>query len=366
MKRLIIQKNDLSENIQKIKAHGKKTNTNIIAMIKGNGYGLGICEFAKLLEENDINTFSVSLLEEALKLRNAGITSDIMLLSPLCDTEDVKVALEQDIILCISSPESATAVNIATKQTDKYAKIQLAIDTGFGRFGFLYNKTSEAATCVSALEKCEVVGCFSHFSDSFGKDEKHTRIQFNRFKSAVADLNTRGVNTPLCHICNSSAFLRYDDMHLDAVRIGSAFLGRILTENNLSLKRIAYLESKVIEVKTLPKGYNIGYANTCTTKKETKIAVVPIGYMDGFGVIKENDTYRFFDCLRYVYHDLMSVFRDKKTYVDINEKKCPVLGRISMFNIVVDITGMNVYTGDTVKAQCNPVLIDSSVVREYR
>ena len=117
-------------------------------------------------------------------------------------------------------------------------------------------------------------------------------------------------------------------MHLDAVRIGSAFLGRILTENKLGLKKIAYLESNVIEVKTLPKGYNIGYANTYKTKRETKIAVIPVGYMDGFGVVKANDTYRIFDCIRYIYHDIRAIISDMKVYVEINGRKFPVLGRV--------------------------------------
>lgn len=366
MRKLIIQKADLVENIIKIKKHGEKSKAKIIAMIKGNGYGLGICEFADVLSQNGIDTFSVSLLDEAIKLRNWGISGDIMLLSPLCDVDDVICAIENDIILCISSPESAAAVDIATKQVNKSAKIQIAIDTGFGRFGFLYNETDKAAMCIGALENCVVEGCFSHFSDAFGKNEKHTRIQFNRFKAAIADLNVRGICPKLCHICNSNAFLRFDDMHLNAVRVGSAFLGRILTENKLKLDKIAYLESKVIEVKVLPKGYNVGYANTYKTKKETKVAVVPIGYMDGFGVIKANDTYRILDCIRYVYHNILAMIKDMNVYVEINQKKYPVIGRISMFNIVVDVTDGDVYTGDVVTAQCNPVLIDSAVEREYR
>ena len=364
MKRLIIQKNDLSENIQKIKKHAGETK--VIAMIKGNGYGLGLCEFAKVLTENGVNMFSVSLPEEAISLRKSGVSGEIMLLSPLFDVNQVKEAVENDIILCVSSPESATVVNIACRQFNIKAKIQAAIDTGFGRFGFLYNKTEDAAVCIKELEDCELVGCFSHFSDSFGAKEQHTRVQFDRFKAAIADLNARGIDTKLCHICNSAAFLRFDDMHLDAVRIGSAFLGRILTENKLGLKKIAYLESNVIEVKTLPKGYNIGYANTYKTKRETKIAVIPVGYMDGFGVVKANDTYRIFDCIRYIYHDIRAIISDMKVYVEINGRKFPVLGRVSMFNIVVDVTGANVYPGDIVKANCNPILINANVKREYR
>lgn len=366
MKVLVVEKNKLENNILKIKNHADKSNAKIIAMIKGNGYGLGICEFAEVLAQNGVDTLAVSTLNEALSLRKSNNAINIMLLSPLVDLNKVRLAADSDIILTVSSAESACAANVVSKEKNKTLKIQIAIDTGFGRFGFLYNNTSEAANVVLSLDKCETVGCFSHFSDSFSKSEKHTRKQFERFCAATADLKARGVNTGICHICNSSAFLKYSDMHLDAVRVGSAFLGRVLVKNVLNLEKIAYLESEVCEVKTVPKGFNIGYANTYKTKKETKIAVVPIGYMDGFGVVKKNDTYRIFDCVRYIYHDICSIFKDKKTYVKINGKNCPIIGRISMFNIVVDVTGEDVYCTDKVTAQCNPILIDSAVLRKYR
>lgn len=366
MKVLVVEKNKLADNVEKIKAHAKKTGTKVIAMIKGNGYGLGICQFAQFLIKCGIDTFAVSTLEEALALKNADISAEIMLLSPLTDVDSVRIAADNDIILTVSSRKSALAVDTVSKEKNKILKIQIAIDTGFGRFGFLYNDTALAAEVVLNLEKCETVGCFSHFSDAFSSDETHTRKQYKRFCAAVDDLKMRGINTGICHICNSSAFLKYSDMHLDAVRVGSAFLGRLIVKNTLNLSKIAYLESEVCEVKYLPKGFNIGYANTYKTKRETKIAVVPIGYMDGFGVVKKNDTYRVFDCLRYIYHDVCSIFKNMKTYVQINGKSCPVLGRISMFNIVVDATKVDVKCTDKVTAQCNPILIDSAIKREYR
>lgn len=366
MKVLVVEKNKLTGNIEKIKKRAQKSNTEVIAMIKGNGYGLGLCEFAQCLCDNGIKFLAVSTLQEALKLAECKLSAQIMLLSPLYSVEDARLAADNDIIMTISSPESAMAADVVSKEKNKTLKIQLAIDTGFGRFGFLYNNISEAATTVLSLEKCEIVGCFSHFSDAFSDKKEHTQMQFDRFCAAIKDLNARGIDIKMRHICNSSAFLKYDNMHLDAVRIGSAFLGRVLVENKLNLSKIAYLESEICEIKTLPSGYNIGYANTYKTKKETKIAVIPVGYMDGFGVVKKDDTYRFFDCLRYIYHNVCSIFKDMKTYVKIKNEKCPVLGRISMFNIVADVSGKEVFCGDKVVLECNPILINSSVLREYR
>ena len=152
---------------------------------------------------------------------------------------------------------------------------------------------------------------------------------------------------------------------MDAVRIGSAFLGRLPIANTLSLNRIAYMQSRVCEIKTLPKGHNIGYANTCITKQETRIAVIPVGYKDGYGMAKVNDAFRFSDMCRYVFHNIMAFFRDNAHYVTIGNKKCRLLGRISMFNIIADVTNTDVQIGDEVILECNPILIDSGIVREY-
>ena len=95
------------------------------------------------------------------------------------------------------------------------------------------------------------------------------------------------------------------------------------------------------------------------------MAVIPVGYKDGFGVQKSNDAYRFMDILRYIYADVMALVRDNAVYVTINGKRCRLLGRISMFNIIADITDVAAEVGDAVRLDCNPILIDSAIAREY-
>ena len=175
-------------------------------------------------------------------------------------------------------------------------------------------------------------------SNAFG-EAKTSQLQFERFQKAVAEIEAGGISIPMKHICNSSAALRFPDMHLDAVRMGSAFLGRLSFEPPVSLFKLAYLETEVSYVKTLPAGANVGYANTCRLKRDTKTAVVYVGYADGFAMEKKNDTFRFLDILRYTYHALQYFLKDNRTYIRIGEKRYPLLGRISMYNIVADVTG---------------------------
>lgn len=364
MKKLVVEKEKLIENIRMLQAEAAKTNTRLMAMLKGNGYGLGLCAFAHLLAEHGVDTFCVCLFEEARALRESGITSEILLLSPTCEIEEATEAIKLDITCAVGSYDSCSVLDMAAERVGKKAKAHLAIDTGFGRFGFLYTDAADAAANLNSLEFIEITGTFTHLSDAFG-DEKNSELQFNRFMQATQTLKENGLNPGMRHICNSCGFLRFAQYHLDAVRVGSAFLGRLPIATNLNLHKIAYLQSSICEAKWLPKGFNIGYANTYKTKRPTKIGIVPIGYMDGFGVSKVNDTFRFSDILRYTLASVKSLFRDNAVYVSVNNKPCRVLGRISMFNIVVDITDINGDIGDKVVLQCNPILINASLMREY-
>lgn len=364
MKKLIIQKKALTENIQKIVCRAGEGGAQVIAMLKGNGYGLGICEFARLLLQNGVGLLAVSEFCEARQLRAGGIESDIILLSPMCDLNEASEAVRLGIICAVGSEESASVLSLAASQQNMRVRAHICLDTGFGRFGFLTDNTEKIKSALSQMQSVDIEGVFSHLSDAFGKEE-HSRAQFARFSGAVSELEGAGYNFKLKHICNSCAFMRFPEMYLSAVRVGSAFLGRLSVENTLGLKKIAYLESCICEKKKLPKGHNIGYANTYRTKRETTIAVIPVGYKDGFGLQKQNDAYRFMDILRYIYSDVTAFVRDNSVYVIINGKKCRLLGRISMFNVIADITDAEAEVGDAVRLECNPILIDSAVEREY-
>lgn len=364
MKKLIIQKQALIDNIHKLTAQADKGGAQVIAMLKGNGYGLGICEFARILLQNGVKILAVSEFCEAKQLRDGGIDAEIILLSPMCDLNEAEQAVKLGIVCAVGSEESALVLELAASQQGKRARAHVCLDTGFGRFGFLCGKMDAVKTVLAQMKHVEIEGVFSHLSDSFGKEE-HSKKQFERFEKAVKELEEAGYSFRLKHICNSCAFLRFPEMYLNAVRCGSAFLGRLPVKNTLGLHKIAYLESCICEKKILPKGHNIGYANTFRTKRETTVGVVPVGYKDGFGVQKSNDAYRFMDILRYIYSDVMAFVRDNSSYVQVNGKRCRLLGRISMFNVIVDITDVEAEVGTPVRLECNPILIDSAIAREY-
>ena len=359
MKQYVINKADLIHNIGVIK--DMSGSARVIAVLKGCGYGLGIVEFATILKENGIDFFAVSEVDEAKTLREAGFDCDILLLTATAVDEDIKTCLDLGVILAAGS--ELVFDKISSLAGENNARVHLKLDTGFGRFGFSCDDVDSAVKCIKKYDNISVEGVFSHFSFSFSDDRKDVQLQYDRFCSAVDTLKENGIDNLLRHICNSCAFLQYKDMHLDAVRVGSAFLGRLPLTNNYSLKRIGTMRSDVIEVKTLPKGYYVGYANTYKTKRETKIAIIPIGYKDGYGVEKSRDTFRFMDVLRYMFNDFRSM--GKKNHVNINGKNYPLIGRISMYNVIADVTGSDVSVGDTVLTNANPILVSRDVERIY-
>jgi len=360
MKKLIIEKEKIIHNLEKLKSI---TNSTIIATLKNNGYGLGLDEFPKLLAECGIDYFAVSTLNEAITLRENGITNKIMMLHSVALREELLALIQYNILPTIGSFSALNAINEIAETNNIILEIQLKIDTGFGRFGFRPDEIPALIQRLQQTSNLRIAGIFSHFSMAFNETSDYTAKQFAIFNKCTAALEDAGIEPGVRHICNSSAFLLYPYMHLDAVRIGSALIGRILTENTLNLEKVGYLTEQIEDIKTLPTGHYIGYSNTYKTTRETKIGILPIGYLDGFGLEKTQDCFGILDTLREMYKKLKNY--KKQFFVSINDKKVPILGKIGTNNIIIDITDTTADIGQEVKVEANPMLVNPNIPRYF-
>lgn len=374
MKVLRINKDDLKHNINIIKEIVRKDTVDdkgklpkIIGVVKGNGYGLGLVEFSKFLINNGIRFLAVSSVEEALNLRRAKIENDIMLLSGTSIKADLQKLVNKDIIISLSSFDDIETLNRILKNKDKIQKVQIKIDTGFNRYGFKYEDLDKLIEVLKLDEskKIKIVGTFSHFSYSYSEDKEITQKQFDLFISAVEKLKKNNIDTGMLHICNSSAFLKYPEMRLNAVRIGSAFLGRLQIENEYDLRKIGKVYANVCEIKTVKKGDAIGYSCSEKMKENGKIAIAQIGYMDGINSGKYNDTFKVIDKIRIFKNSFFDIFKDKHIYYKINGSKCRLLGKVGMNHIVLDIKGKDVKINDEIEIDISPLNVNTNIRREY-
>ena len=363
MNSLIINKENLTHNINEIKNEVDMDKYTLIGVVKGNGYGLGLEEYSKILIENGIKMLAVATTNEALELRNINKEIDILNMSSTSVETELENLAENNIIITIGSKECAQIVKKIAKD-GKSIRAHIKVDTGFGRYGFL-NKEEIISTIKNMNENVKIEGIFSHLAIAYYNNNKYTIEQYNKFIEVIRALEEENININLKHICNSPAFINYPEMRLNAARIGSAFVGRVDCQNNLGLKEVGILKSQITEIKTLPKNFYVGYLNTYKTKKETKVAIVPIGYGDGYNVTLKNDMFRFVDKLRNLKHLVFSLPKKQGLKVKIFEKEYPVIGKVGMFHIAVDITGSSLKIGDEVLLKANPIYINSNIRREY-
>ncbi len=370
MKELVVSIKDLKHNINQVKKYvnniSPDTNCTIIAIVKGNGYGLDLIKYSKILVENGIQYLAVATLDEALILRKENITKNILMLSVINNEKELEEAVKNEITITTDSKENVQMINkLANKGYN--IKVHIKIDTGFGRYGFIYNNYEDIINCIKSLKKnkVEIEGIFSHFSIAYYKNNKHTKKQFDRFKKVLDVLRENNIDIKLKHICNSPGILNYPNMHLTAVRIGSAFVGRVATKNNIDLRKIGKLRVEVAEVKQVPANFNISYLNAYKTNKKSKIAILPVGYKDGYNVSQRNDMFMLVNKIRRIIIAIKSLFKKEKLIVVINGKIYDIIGTVGMYHVIVDVTEDSIKNGDIAEMEINPVYIDREINRKY-
>ncbi len=301
-------------------------NAEVCCVVKADAYGHGAVRMAKEYEALGADWFAVSNLEEALQLRHSGITRPILVLG-FTPAEEAKTLSEHYISQCVYSPEYARDLSRHAAEAGVSVKIHVKIDTGMSRLGFPFQDISRDEDTVRQVkEACALPGLypegiFTHFavSDDGREGDAFTMRQFGCFKEMIEALLREGVSFEVRHCANSAAVFDYPLSHLDLVRAGIVIYGLLpsgVLRNRPALSPALSLYSVVSHVKTLQPGATVSYGREFTADREMRVATIPIGYADGYP----------------------RRLAPGGAQVLIHGKRCPILGRICMDQLMADVS----------------------------
>ena len=309
----------------------------VCCVVKADAYGHGAVRIAREFEGLGADWFAVSNLEEALQLRLGGIQKPILVLG-YTPPEEAAALSNHHISQCVYSLDYARDLSRAAEEAGATVNIHVKIDTGMSRLGFYYQDISrDEATVQEVKAACQLPGLhpegiFTHFavSDEGKAGDAFTMQQFGCFKEMIEALLREDIDFEVRHCANSAAVFDYPLSHLDMVRAGIVIYGLYPSEelrHKPDLTPVLSLRSVVSHVKTVKPGATISYGRKFTAQKEMKVATVPVGYADGYP----------------------RILSAKGAQVLIGGKRCPILGRVCMDQLMADVSALpDVKVGDTV------------------
>jgi alanine racemase len=291
----------------------------ILAVVKANAYGHGAIEVARINVEAGAAMLGVALVEEGIELRNAGITTPI-LVQCCAGRDEIQFALENELILTVPSLDFARAVSAIAARLDRKAIVHMDIDTGMGRIGFAPKSAVDEIVQVSRLSHLAINGMYTHFCTSEIEDDPGTVEQLKQFEKLVHELALRGVKPAHIHAANSGAILNYSRSYLTLVRPGLILYGvypHNVLRKKLDLRSVLRFETAITFLKTISAGTTLGYGRTFTAPREMKVATLNVGYADGYPWRLSN-----------------------RAFVLVRGQRAPVLGRVSMDQTLIDVSGI--------------------------
>lgn len=288
-----------------------------MAVLKADGYGHGAVPLAKLLERRPPKNFwgiGVSSVEEGLALRAAGVKRRILILGSLFPFESFAVALENGLTPTVASWASAQAVSRAASRRRLRAAVHVKVDTGMGRIGMTSATAAQTLPRVAALPGLQLEGVYTHLAR--GEDPRRSREPLSLFDKLISDCRTQGL-APLFHAANSAGMLLSPDSRYDLVRPGLALYGAPPSPRFQGLAPVLTWKTRVVYLKTVPAGTPVSYGGLWRAPRRARLATLPVGYADGY---RRGMT--------------------GNAQVLIQGRRCPVVGRITMDQIVVDVTAL--------------------------
>ncbi|RKX59944.1 MAG: alanine racemase [Thermodesulfobacteriota bacterium] len=320
LNRIEIDLTAISHNLAILKGLLKSTGVRIVAVVKSDAYGHGLIEVSQVLESAGVWGFGISEAEEAIALREGGITAPILFMSGLPPGAEKEV-LALNLIPGVTDIHSLDTLEHTASVRDKICKVHLKVDTGMGRLGFSPDELYQVVKEPDRWPHLDLEGLYSHLSSADDPLDPFNMVQLNTFASVLDKVKDIGWRPSAVHLANSAGLIHFPSARYDMVRPGLAIYGSYpgpQSEKGLELRPAMSFYSKIIAVRNLPKGSPVSYGHSFFTKRPSRIAVVPVGYDDGY---------------------LRSM--SNKSRVLIRGRRCPVVGRICMRALMADVSALD-------------------------
>jgi alanine racemase len=315
----------IKENFYRIKKH--IGSVKIMPVLKANAYGHGLIKIAQLMQNLKADYLGVAVVEEGILLREYGIKIPILVMGGVWGNQ-VPLFIKNDLTITASSIEKINQINDTATEMKTKAKVHIKVDTGMERIGIHYYSAEKLQETSLKCKNVIVEGIYSHFAYADSQDLTHTKLQFERFSEVLSFYEKRSLPFPVRHISNSGGIIQLPEANLDMVRPGILLYGVYPSEEVPKLIKVRPAlnwKSLVIYFKVIKPGHPVGYGLTWQSDKPVRAVTIPVGYGDGY-------------------------FRNlsNKSEVIIRGKRFPVIGNISMDQIVVNIDNDSAYNGDEV------------------
>lgn len=304
-----------------------KPDTMLMAVVKANAYGHGVQQVARTCLANGANYLAVANMQEALELREFGISAPILILG-IVSREQAELLASNDIAATVADWESAETYARAAGSGHP-VKIHIKLDTGMGRIGFKPDEASaQKIASIAQLPGVFLQGIFSHFAAADFEDKSFSHQQTGQFVDFVQRLESTGIRIPVKHMANSAAIIDMPATQYDMVRSGIIMYGLYpsaqVKRDNLPLEAVMRLKTRINFLKILPPGRSVSYCRTFITPRDTLVATVPIGYADGYSRLLSN-----------------------RAWAVVRGRKVPLIGNVCMDQCMFDVTGVEgIQTGD--------------------
>jgi alanine racemase len=315
----------LAENFRAIQA--AVAPAAVMPIVKANAYGHGLVEVARHLVALGATSLGVAFLDEAVALRAAGLTTPILVMGGILGSQ-IPVFLRHGLTLTASSIDKLGQIDEAARDRGVTAGVHLKIDTGMERIGVHYYNAHGLLERASECRHVIVEGIYSHFANADTADLTSARLQLARFHDVLQWYDKQGVAAPVRHLANSGAILQMPESYLDLVRPGILLYGvypSLDVRRTIAVRPVLAWKSRVVYFKVVTPGHPVSYGSTWQTDHPVRVVTVPVGYGDGY------------------FRALSNVAK-----VMIRGNKYPVVGRVCMDQIMVNIEWSTAYNGDEV------------------